>query len=134
DFLSIKRIYSRPCIAPCLDIHLIFLSLFYFFYCSRDHRYLHFFPTRRSSDLPFSPSATGRMSLERRRHASSHRSTTVAGSCSTRSEEHTSELQSRGHLVCRLLLEKKKQNTPRWADRQVLGASYKTVTFDQTRY
>src|SRR5437870_6756746 len=33
-----------------------------------------------------------------------------AGPCTTsRSEEHTSELQSRGHLVCRLLLEKKKQ-------------------------
>src|SRR5690625_6987770 len=30
------------------------------------------------------------------------------GSFSLRSEEHTSELQSRGHLVCRLLLEKKK--------------------------
>src|SRR2546429_4529050 len=30
---------------------------------------------------------------------------------SMRSEEHTSELQSRLHLVCRLLLEKKKQNT-----------------------
>src|SRR5690625_6424083 len=29
-----------------------------------------------------------------------------------RSEEHTSELQSRGHLVCRLLLEKKKINKP----------------------
>src|SRR5690625_5720770 len=28
-----------------------------------------------------------------------------------RSEEHTSELQSRGHLVCRLLLEKKKPLT-----------------------
>src|SRR5690625_6428050 len=28
-----------------------------------------------------------------------------------RSEEHTSELQSRGHLVCRLLLEKKKEKT-----------------------
>src|SRR5439155_3049424 len=27
-----------------------------------------------------------------------------------RSEEHTSELQSRGHLVCRLLLEKKKSS------------------------
>src|SRR5437870_8344784 len=27
-----------------------------------------------------------------------------------RSEEHTSELQSRGHLVCRLLLEKKKEH------------------------
>src|SRR5207253_11376349 len=36
----------------------------------------------------------------------------VPPSCSAarRSEEHTSELQSRGHLVCRLLLEKKKQN------------------------
>src|SRR5690554_7512878 len=34
------------------------------------------------------------------------------GSTSTkiRSEEHTSELQSRPHLVCRLLLEKKKKN------------------------
>src|SRR5438876_10589997 len=30
----------------------------------------------------------------------------------TRSEEHTSELQSPVHLVCRLLLEKKKQITP----------------------
>src|SRR2546429_9488505 len=29
---------------------------------------------------------------------------------SSRSEEHTSELQSRLHLVCRLLLEKKKRN------------------------
>src|SRR2546422_9457870 len=29
----------------------------------------------------------------------------------TRSEEHTSELQSRLHLVCRLLLEKKKNQT-----------------------
>src|ERR1035438_10595473 len=31
---------------------------------------------------------------------------------STRSEEHTSELQSLRHLVCRLLLEKKKQEPP----------------------
>src|SRR5690625_7053113 len=31
------------------------------------------------------------------------------GPGATRSEEHTSELQSRGHLVCRLLLEKKKK-------------------------
>src|SRR2546429_4502595 len=31
--------------------------------------------------------------------------------CFRRSEEHTSELQSRLHLVCRLLLEKKKENT-----------------------
>src|SRR2546429_6855216 len=32
-----------------------------------------------------------------------------------RSEEHTSELQSRLHLVCRLLLEKKKQYRTPWA-------------------
>src|SRR2546429_7208358 len=33
-----------------------------------------------------------------------------------RSEEHTSELQSRLHLVCRLLLEKKKRNSlPAWS-------------------
>src|SRR2546421_882232 len=34
-------------------------------------------------------------------------------SSSRRSEEHTSELQSRSDLVCRLLLEKKKKRTPR---------------------
>src|SRR2546429_4501415 len=33
----------------------------------------------------------------------------VVPTCYGRSEEHTSELQSRLHLVCRLLLEKKKQ-------------------------
>src|SRR5256884_4109653 len=33
-----------------------------------------------------------------------------------RSEEHTSELQSRLHLVCRLLLEKKKENDERPAE------------------
>src|SRR2546429_4652304 len=39
--------------------------------------------------------------------------TTTSGNCGARkkcrSEEHTSELQSRLHLVCRLLLEKKKK-------------------------
>src|SRR2546422_3102156 len=33
-----------------------------------------------------------------------------------RSEEHTSELQSRLHLVCRLLLEKKKRSCGIWVD------------------
>src|SRR2546422_4167523 len=42
------------------------------------------------------------VATERRRGAASPRGETV------RSEEHTSELQSRLHLVCRLLLEKKK--------------------------
>src|SRR5689334_25204742 len=33
----------------------------------------------------------------------------ISGKCTSRSEEHTSELQSQFHLVCRLLLEKKKK-------------------------
>src|SRR2546429_4369175 len=33
----------------------------------------------------------------------------TSANCDSRSEEHTSELQSRLHLVCRLLLEKKKK-------------------------
>src|SRR5687768_18065304 len=37
----------------------------------------------------------------------------VGGSGDERSEEHTSELQSRLHLVCRLLLEKKKKTKTR---------------------
>src|SRR3989442_8568824 len=35
----------------------------------------------------------------------------VSKDLATRSEEHTSELQSRPHLVCRLLLEKKNKDT-----------------------
>src|SRR2546429_3991844 len=38
--------------------------------------------------------------------------TPAAGAGADRSEEHTSELQSRLHLVCRLLLEKKKKKVP----------------------
>src|SRR5437870_10304074 len=37
-----------------------------------------------------------------------------------RSEEHTSELQSRGHLVCRLLLEKKKKNKDINSDKSII--------------
>src|SRR6266550_5356219 len=36
-----------------------------------------------------------------------------------RSEEHTSELQSRLHLVCRLLLEKKKRILPKFTQHQL---------------
>src|SRR3989442_4665341 len=43
------------------------------------------------------------------RAGAAHRPATQAG---VRSEEHTSELQSRPHLVCRLLLEKKKNKNP----------------------
>src|SRR2546429_1145929 len=50
-------------------------------------------------------------SRRERRTGSSRRSPRPSGCPAGRSEEHTSELQSRLHLVCRLLLEKKKQIT-----------------------
>src|SRR5690625_5377966 len=66
------------------------------------------FPTRRSSDLPRkipSRQSTGGTPRSAVRPPSSGQTSRA------RSEEHTSELQSRGHLVCRLLLEKKKRKT-----------------------
>src|SRR2546427_6133507 len=47
---------------------------------------------------------------------------TPVGNKYTRSEEHTSELQSQSNLVCRLLLEKKKKTPPR--EHNVNGASW----------
>src|SRR5689334_24723994 len=58
-----------------------------------------------------------RSSADRSRRAdgaptsASARRQTASSSRSCRSEEHTSELQSQFHLVCRLLLEKKKKKT-----------------------
>src|SRR5207253_9557254 len=92
---------------------LIYFHQTYIFYFSYyfHHRYLHSFPTRRSSDLF--------LSAERSKHAPhldsfppkgrSMRPILIPFRGKERSEEHTSELQSRGHLVCRLLLEKKKK-------------------------
>src|SRR5207244_10012875 len=101
------------------------------FYPSRHHPELHSFPTRRSSDLLNQEE----VSSKRLAHgdiidgvvvrvdpdevlvdvgsksegviSSRELGTREAG---TRSEEHTSELQSPDHLVCRLLLEKKNKN------------------------
>src|SRR5690606_41738224 len=97
-------------------------SLFIFFFkLSGHHPALHSFPTRRSSDLtPHLP--TPGLSISARpcqcracasntpsRHRRPIRVTRCAWRCRARSEEHTSELQSRENLVCRLLLEKKKK-------------------------
>src|SRR2546422_6324794 len=49
-------------------------------------------------------------SLERLRTRAKHAFVPPVAFARERSEEHTSELQSRLHLVCRLLLEKKKQS------------------------
>src|SRR5207237_9254866 len=88
----------------------------FFLSCSADHRDLHSFPTRRSSDLPDEPddASWGRnRALVLEAEALGFDSVLVAQHTMnpydpTRSEEHTSELQSHLNLVCRLLLEKKK--------------------------
>src|SRR5262245_65364659 len=106
----------------------------FFFYCYGVPRDLHSFPTRRSSDLaprrsrgrppPRRPPAPAprrglqsrrgsrppaRARVRRRGQPARRRRGAVSRSrCRVRgSEEHTSELQSLRHLVCRLLLEKK---------------------------
>src|SRR6266487_6373164 len=45
-----------------------------------------------------------------------------------RSEEHTSELQSPVHLVCRLLLEKKHTNTNRESDQRAINTRYLMIS------
>src|SRR5258707_7129902 len=57
----------------------------------------------------FRPPATrGRSAPTRRPESGTWAPTAWTGPAARRSEEHTSELQSRQYLVCRLLLEKKK--------------------------
>src|SRR3712207_8275195 len=70
-------------------------------------------------------SATGPTSRRRRtrRRSGTRRTRTTArrtGATTARSEEHTSELQSRQYLVCRLLLEKKKIQVQRSRTRYTL--------------
>src|SRR5207253_5153630 len=87
----------------CSCLTLPYTSLAFFFHSSHIHRALHSFPTRRSSDLR--PSS-GR--LKKLDPGTGETPISLVSQTENRSEEHTSELQSRGHLVCRLLLEKKK--------------------------
>src|SRR2546429_3625084 len=61
-------------------------------------------PSARSRLAPYTPASPARGSASASSSRASH-----AGS--ERSEEHTSELQSRLHLVCRLLLEQEKTHT-----------------------
>src|SRR5690606_41772049 len=102
--------------------------------CYAPHRHLHSLPTRRSSDLALAmrllidnntqllepimkieveapEQYTGDVigDLSSRRGIVEEMTNKPDGITSVRSEEHTSELQSRENLVCRLLLEKKKK-------------------------
>src|SRR5947209_16000782 len=94
-----------------------------FFHHHGDHQDSHSFPTRRSSDLralrysqPLTSATTSRHPESRGEAKRSRRAP-----CD-RSEEHTSELQSRQYLVCRLLLEKKKNIS------QTYGPNIGTIT------
>src|SRR5439155_3986562 len=70
-------------------------------------RFVENSPTRSPGFTPNSTNAEDNPATRRR-----NSSDDTASKEFLRSEEHTSELQSRGHLVCRLLLEKK---NPRFA-------------------
>src|SRR5436309_12125530 len=97
-----------------------FLYLFVNYY--GNHRDLHSFPTRRSSDLRppgrEAEAAQERPRAGRRLHVFAGRvrlreahPSELPERARDRSEEHTSELQSRENLVCRLLLEIKKKES-----------------------
>src|SRR5204862_8008711 len=103
-------------VSPSSSCFVRHLSSSFFFQCSVRPRALHSFPTRRSSDLAVVeaggdadeflvdlPHVPHRRAFDR---AEVGRLRAVVAA---RSEEHTSELQSRRDLVCRLLLEKKKK-------------------------
>src|SRR5712675_3048077 len=85
---------------------LFFLVFFFFFLMIRR--------PPRSTLFPYTTLFRPRPSTMRSSTSSTAGPRIVTAGCSasaaSRSEEHTSELQSRLHLVCRLLLEKKKNN------------------------
>src|SRR5688572_33129340 len=90
------------------DCHIFF---FFFFLMIRRPPRSTLFPTRRSSDLTGQGCRRRSVAASKRcRASSSTRADSVVPISGRRwrSEEHTSELQSQSNLVCRLLLEKKK--------------------------
>src|SRR2546422_7451607 len=92
------------------------LQLIFFFFFFNDTATTEIYTLSLHDALPISPPrawrrfprrpARGRGSPHRSRDRRAHSRPRSVG---VRSEEHTSELQSRLHLVCRLLLEKKKK-------------------------
>src|SRR6266702_8933256 len=80
------------------------LCFFLFFFFFNDTATTEIYTLSLHDALPISCSSVPRRTASPPAGASATRT-----ACSRRSEEHTSELQSRGHLVCRLLLEKKKK-------------------------
>src|SRR5215469_18323283 len=90
----------------CLSSMLWHVVIFFFFFFNdtATTEIYTSFPTRRSSDLK---AAAESVRVRARAVAQQE----VERAEALRSEEHTSELQSRRDLVCRLLLEKKKKKS-----------------------
>src|SRR2546430_9879203 len=79
----------------------------------------------RSTLFPYTTLFRSRCSSWRCSSSATTGSETSAGS-TNRSEEHTSELQSQSNLVCRLLLEKKKQTRKRIGPQHEIVPSHAT--------
>src|SRR2546422_10180027 len=88
-----------------LSIFISFVLLLFFFFFFNDTATTEIYTLSLHDALPISLGSWSRRD-PCSWHCSRHSSTPPSAS---RSEEHTSELQSRLHLVCRLLLEKKKK-------------------------
>src|SRR5207247_8839399 len=95
-----------------LPIHLTLIHFVCSFFQLYGHpQDLHSFPTRRSSDLwSIAPQFSTLHPSGLTQRLPKQAGLGFGSSSWRRSEEHTSELQSRVDLVCRLLLEKKKKN------------------------
>src|SRR5699024_12404008 len=108
------RVIVLVLISLILSFHPSF-PIFIFFYCCLPHLDLHSFPTRRSSDLYNSIFLKlNILYIIARTPMRIIFSFLIYFTPLSRSEEHTSELQSRFDLVCRLLLEKKKHALARY--------------------
>src|SRR5439155_21106200 len=99
----------------CLSSHNCSLSLLSHFFFFNDTATTEIYTLSLHDALPIcDPGARGietyYLNFTTEPHALEVAARENASSAESRSEEHTSELQSRGHLVCRLLLEKKKKN------------------------
>src|SRR5690606_41786833 len=99
---------QRPLVSTLFPYTTLFRSL-----CGQTPGWAHL-------PRPEFPAAAWRQHVERRRPGAKHRAgrgphngrpTARIATRDHRSEEHTSELQSRENLVCRLLLEKKKNTS-----------------------
>src|SRR2546429_9891142 len=88
----------------------ICMTFYFFFFFFNDTATTEIYTLSLHDALPISSSgALCRQPRLPRMRLSRSRARAFLSSRSSRSEEHTSELQSRLHLVCRLLLEKKKK-------------------------